>query len=264
MDLKLEYPNTGDYGTNRSSALMVAWCQRANGGTTSSDASGDITSVGQVDPSGCFSIFTYTGSGTAGQTVAHHLDQAPDLMIFKERGNGNNWITVAGTPYMNTRYVNLDTTAVANTGLYGGGRTFSSSAGASLMTLEGATEMNRSSGTYVSYGFSNCEGYIKIGEYEGNGNADGTYVYTGFRPAWIMTKALDSTSNWQIFDNKRIGYNVDNNELYGNISDAEATTDMIDIVSNGFKCRIATDPNVVETYLYIAFAENPFKYATAR
>jgi hypothetical protein len=249
---------------NGNTNTYVAWCQRANGGTTSSDASGNITSVGQVDPSGCFSIFTYTGSGTAGNTVAHHLDQAPDLMIFKERGNANNWITLAGTSYMNDRYMYLDTTAVANTGLYGGGRTFSSSAGASTFTLEGATEMNRSSGTYVSYGFSNCEGYIKIGEYEGNGNADGAFVYTGFRPAFIMAKSADSTSDWFVFDNLRDGYNVDNNALSANTTAAQTTTDMIDILSNGFKCRIATDPNVAETYVYLAFAENPFKYATAR
>ena len=89
-------------------------------------------------------------------------------------------------------------------------------------------------------------------------------MYTGFRPALIITKSVDSTSNWQVFDDKREGYNVDNDELYINIHDAEATTDMIDIVSNGFKCRIATDPNVAETYIYLAFAHNPLKYATAR
>jgi len=79
-----------------------------------------------------------------------------------------------------------------------------------------------------------------------------------------MTKSVDSTSDWQVFDDKRVGYNVDNNELLANENTAEATTDMIDILSNGFKLRIATDPNVAETYVYLAIAHNPFKYATAR
>jgi len=82
--------------------------------------------------------------------------------------------------------------------------------------------------------------------------------------AYLWIKSVDSTSDWQIFDNKRLGYNVDNNQTTSNLSSAESTTDMIDLLSNGFKCRIATDPNVAETYVYLAFAHNPFQYATAR
>jgi hypothetical protein len=124
---------------------------------------------------------------------------------------------------------------------------------------------NAAKGPYVAYCFAEKEGFSKFGSYVGNGNADsGAYITTGFRPAWIITKSIDSTSDWQMFDDLREGYNVDNDELVANTTAAEQTTDMIDILSNGFKFRIATDPNVAETYAYIAFAKNPFKYATAR
>ena len=125
---------------------------------------------------------------------------------------------------------------------------------------------NGSSGNnIVAYCFHSVEGYSKVGTYEGNGDADGAFIYTGFRPEFVMTKSADSSSDWQMFDNKRVGYNVDNYELEANDSAAEDTsTEFIDIVSNGFKNRIATDPNVAETYVYIAFAETPFKTANAR
>ena len=102
------------------------------------------------------------------------------------------------------------------------------------------------------------QGFSKFGTYEGNADADGRFVYTGFRPALVITKSIDSTSSWHMFDNKREGYNVDNDPLVTEDTTAEATTDMIDLLSNGFKCRITTDPNVAETYVYLAFAEAPF------
>ena len=114
------------------------------------------------------------------------------------------------------------------------------------------------------YCFANKEGFSKFGNYEGIADADGSFVYTGFRPAWIMTKSIDSTSDWQMFDDLREGYNVDNDELVANTTAAETTTDYIDILSNGFKLRTTSDPNVAETYIYAAFAKNPFKYTTAR
>ena len=108
------------------------------------------------------------------------------------------------------------------------------------------------------YAWAGVQGFSKFGTFEGNGNADGTFVYTGFRPAYVMTKSLDSTSAWHIFDNKREGYNVDNDALEADATTVEATADQIDIISNGFKCRITTDPNVAETYVYMAFAKAPF------
>ena len=118
---------------------------------------------------------------------------------------------------------------------------------------------------YIAYCFHSVEGFSKVGGYTGNAELDGTFVYTGFRPAFVMTKSRGSTSDWQIFDDKRAGYNVDNYELEANDSAVEDTsTEFIDIVSNGFKNRDTTDPNVAEAYLYIAFASAPFKYSNAR
>ena len=254
---------------NTSSETYVGYAIAANGGTTSSDASGDITSVGQVDPSGCFSIVTYTGSGTQNQTVAHHLSQAPTAAIFKRRDGTKDWMLTAGTSYMNTRYIALNETDAAQTGLYNSGRTFSANAGSSLMTLEGATEQNGSSYSMVAYFFSNCEGYIKIGEYEGNGNADGSFVNTGFRPALVVTKRISgSTGGYLVHDNARNTYNPADKIVQWNESGAEfsGANDKVDMLSNGFKVRSSNGGINASgsDYLYIAMAHNPFKYATAR
>ena len=261
----VEQPNTGDYGTNRSTALMVAWCQRANGGTTAANSVGGTSSVTQVDPSSGFSIVTYTGfSGSSGSsTVGHGMGVVPQLIIHKARSASGGWWTQNASTTNANYFLEFNDTR-AQTELAAGTYGAMSRPTTAVFSINGVDGVGGESRTYIAYCFASIEGYCKVGSYEGNGNADGTFVYTGFRPAFIMTKSIDSTSNWQIFDNKRIGYNVDNNELYANISDAEATTDMIDILSNGFKMRIATDPNVAETYMYLAIAENPFKYATAR
>ena len=250
------YPNTGDYYNNRNSNNYVAWCQRANGGTVSTNDEGSIDSSVQVDPSGCFSIATWTGTGS-NATIGHGLGAKPSYILVKNRAE-HAWAVYYGD---NTDYLVLNTTAATVDDATYWQDTAPTTDVFSIGTEDG---VNASSGTYIAYCYANCEGFIKSGTYEGNGNADGTFVYTGFSPAFIMTKSLDSTSNWQMFDNKRLGYNVDNNAASANLTDAPVTTDMIDILSNGFKCRIASDPNVAETYIYLAIAENPLKYATAR
>ena len=126
----------------------------------------------------------------------------------------------------------------------------------SVFTIGTDSSTGTSSDTYVAYVFADVQGFSKFGSYEGNGNADGAFVYTGFRPAFVMTKSVDSTSDWHTFDDQREGYNVDNDAVTPEGA-TELTTDMIDIVSNGFKCRITTDPNVAETYIYAAFAKAP-------
>jgi hypothetical protein len=238
------------------------WMWRANGGTTSSNTDGTITSTVQVDPSSGFSIATYTGTGSAA-TIGHGLGVKPSFILVKNRGAINSWGVyaegVASDP--ETDYLVLDTTAaVADDSTYWN----DTAPTTDLFSIGTNAAVNTSSGTYVAYCFANIEGYIKSGSYEGNGDADGTFVYTGFRPAFIVTKSVDSTSDWQAFDILRAGYNVDNNAMAMNEALAQTTTDMIDILSNGFKMRIATDPNVAETYVYLAMAHNPFQYATAR
>ena len=247
---------------NSAGSSYQMWMWRANGGTTSSNTDGTITSTVQVDPSSGFSIATYTGTGSAA-TIGHGLGVKPSFILVKNRGAINSWGVyaegVASDP--ETDYLVLDTTAaVADDSTYWN----DTAPTTDLFSIGTNAAVNTSSGTYVAYCFANIEGYIKSGSYEGNGDADGTFVYTGFRPAFIVTKSVDSTSDWQAFDILRAGYNVDNNAMAMNEALAQTTTDMIDILSNGFKMRIATDPNVAETYVYLAMAHNPFQYATAR
>jgi hypothetical protein len=259
------------FNSNGSSYGIWGW--RANGGTTSTNTQGSANSTVQVDPSGGFSIVKWTGTSDSWSnaiTVGHGLSSAPNVMICKKYlGNADQWevffsdLGDAGSganAACNSLVLNTTAALYTNQSFKGFGGVMPTS---TVFTVDG-NNLNGSSDTIIAYCFANTEGYIKSGVYEGNGNADGSFVYCGFRPALIITKSLDSTSDWQLFDDKRLGYNVDNNEMQLNETDAQVTTDMIDILSNGFKFRIATDPNVAETYVYLAIAHNPFQYATAR
>ena len=258
------------FGTNANSqnadtATFIGRSLRANGGTTAANSVGDTASVTQVDPSSAFSIVTYTGfSGSDGSsTVGHGMGVVPQLIFHKARNASGGWWTQNASTTNANYFLELNGTR-AQTELAAGTYGAMSRPTTSVFSINGVDGVGGSSRNYVAYCFANIEGYCKVGSYEGNGNADGSFVYCGFRPALIMTKSLDSTSDWQMFDDTRVGYNVDNNALVANTTAAETTTDMIDILSNGFKMRIATDPNVAETYVYLAMAHNPFQYATAR
>ena len=246
-----------DAAYNNNTDTYVSWNWRVNGGSLTTNDVGNQTSYTQTDPSGAFSIVKYAATGNA-MTIGHGLSVKPILSLIKDRDAAVNWMIYTQLLDGSQDYLFLNTNAAAaDSGLTG--------PNTSIWSWQSGSSFSNTSGrNYIMYNFANVEGYCKVAKYEGNGNANGAFVYTGFSPAWIMIKSLDSTSDWQMFDNKRLGYNVDNNEIQSNESDAEATTDMIDILSNGFKCRIATDPNVAETYIYLAFAHNPFKYATAR
>jgi len=134
----------------------------------------------------------------------------------------------------------------------------------SVFTYEGTGATNGDN--MIAYCFANTEGYLKAGSYTGNGSSDGPFVYTGFRPAWVMIKNSSGTGGWEIHDNKRLGYNPADETLDANTSAAEATGNDLDILSNGFKVRniYGTSNTNGNTYIYLAFAENPFKYANAR
>ena len=241
---------------NSTGSTYQMWMWRANGGTTSS-GSGDLTSTHQVDPSGGFSIVKAVGDGGSGdKTVSHGLSAAPTCILAKNLDATYNWDTYFSEGVTAGSGMRLNTNETPFTGRWG---TMSSS----IFTVKDNYTWDGTN-NYIYYCFTNIEGYIKSGSYEGNGDADGSFVYTGFRPAFIMTKSVDSTSDWFVFDDLRVGYNVDNNAMAMNDALAETTTDMIDILSNGFKLRIATDPNVAETYVFLAMAENPFQYSLAR
>ena len=256
----------GDNAGNFSGESEVSWLWKAGGAAVTNDE-GSIDSEVSAHTTAGFSIVKWTGTGSD-VTVGHGLSQTPELLINKSLNNGSTyqgwavqsllWSSVSDT---NLLYLNQDTASSDDTNV------FSAALSASVFSPQGGawTGIGVSGIDYIAYCFHSVEGYSKVGTYEGNGNADGAFIYTGFRPEFVMTKSADSSSDWQMFDNKRVGYNVDNYDLEANDSAIEDTsTEFIDIVSNGFKNRIATDPNVAETYVYIAFAETPFKTANAR
>jgi len=227
----------GNYnGVNNGSGTYVAWCWK------------ESATAG-------FDLVGYTGSGSA-RTISHSLSAVPKFIFLKNRGAADEWrVYHAGnTSAPETDYLTFSTTAATADAADVWNDTAPTS---SVFSLGDGDEVNTNTENYIAYLWSEKQGFSKFGGYTGNGDADGTFVYTGFRPAFVMCKSTASTSDWHIFDDQREGYNVDNDPLLVNSAAAEATTDMIDILSNGFKLRIATDPNVNETYIYMAFAKAP-------
>ncbi len=255
---------SGDDAVNDSSDTYVAWNWLA-GTAFSNDASatsvGTIDSSGQVNATAGFSIVSYTGTGSNG-TISHGLSTAPELVIVKERSGTGQWSVQSTSLSAATKVLHLQSTAAEATKADHFNSTFPTS---TVFSVGTSGNTNGNTNTFIAYCFHSVEGYSKIGTYEGNGNNDGTFVYTGFRPAFLLVKSVDSTSDWLLVDDKRIGYNPDNEYIEVNNANAEGTVNMFDLVSNGFKNRDRTaDPNVAETYLYIAFASQPFKFANAR
>mgnify|MGYP003147036614 CR=1 FL=1 len=243
---------------NTSSNNYVAWQWKANGGTTSSNSSGtNITSTVQANTTAGFSIVTFTGTGNDGDSYGHGLTSAPELVIPKRRDGTSNWQGYAfdggNSQYW---YLNL-TNAFANTT----GNSAASSS--SVITTDASGDSNPSGGTVVSYCFHSVKGYSKIGRYSSNGNADGPFIYTGFKPAWVMIKRTDASQSWNINDTTRDPENPSDLRILADSGGAEedrADTDAIDFLSNGFKIRsTATILNASGgTYIYMAFAEHPF------
>ena len=247
---------------NNSSDTYVGWNWRANGGTTASNGTGDITSTVQADPSGGFSIVTYTGSGTAGNTIGHGLSTTPDMIMIKNISSVDSW-AVYNSYIGNTKHLVLDTgVAPVTSSAYWN----STSPTSSVFTVGTGDALNQNTKNYVAYCFANIEGYCKVGSYVGNAATNGTFVYTGFKPSFMLNKPLVA-GNWRLVDNARSPYNVTQASLSPRNADAEDTdvSVNIDFLSNGFKMRNSDTPmNQGTTYIYLAFAENPFKYATAR
>ena len=245
------------YNSNKDSGdSIVAWSWKA--GTsftndTSATGVGTIDSTGSINTTAGFSIISYSGTGTAG-TIAHGLGSTPKVIIVKVRNFATNWL-VQHANVASTKVLYFDTTNAATTDSVFNDTLPTSS----VFSVKTANGINASGKTYIAYCFSEIKGYSKFGKYTGNGNADGTFIYTGFLPAWIMVKPIDATQNWQIHDLKRLGYNVKNYNLSSNNTAAEAENDFMDILSNGFKIRRADVLNVNDDrYIYWAFAESPF------
>jgi len=256
---------TGNTVASGAAENYVAWQWKANG-SGSSNTDGSITSTVSADTTSGFSVATYTGNGTSGATFGHGLGVAPKMVIVKERSpGGNNWM-VGHDSVGWTKYLALDTTALPVTSSTRWNDTAPSS---TVVTLGNDGGINANTATYVAYCFAEVEGYSKILSYTGNGSTDGPFVFTGFKPAWVMLKRTSgSTQEWQLYDNERDPYNTVNHRLQANSSSAESilTTDNnLDFLSNGFKLRQGNGGMNASgsSYLYMAFAESPFKTATA-
>ena len=259
-------PSSTPGNINVSGRTYVAWNWKA-GGTAVSNTDGSITSSVSANQDAGFSVVTYTGAGTG--TVGHGLGITPSMYIVKCRSNGaTNWRVyhkgIASDA--ETDYLTLDSTAAAADLNFWNDTAPTSS----VFSVFNYDDTGTSSRTYVAYVFADVEGFSKAGAYTGNGNANGTFVYTGFRPAWVMIKnATTAGTNWIMFDNKRSTFNVTNDALLASASNTEYVNNSsfaIDMLSNGFKARsnygdINQSGN---TITYLAFAEAPFKYANAR
>jgi hypothetical protein len=250
---------------NTSAATYVGWQWQAGQGSTSSNTSGSITSTVSVNTTAGFSIVTYTGNGSAGATIGHSLGIAPKMFIVKNRSNGgNDWSTwhTSISPssnfqvYLSSSAASLNTWNVWN----------STSPSTTTLTLGTDALVNGNGQTYVAYCWAAIAGYSAFGSYTGNGSTDGTMVYTGFKPKYVMIKRTDTTSNWVVMDTARGTYNASYPYLDPDLSDAEGGPIAMDFLSNGFKLRLTSAAWNASggTYIYMAFAENPFKNSLAR
>ena len=242
----------------------VAWQWVANGGTTASNSVGDIDSVVQANTDAGFSIVTYTGNGSQDQTIGHGLGAVPKMILFKNRSNAAYWYVYhVDTGNDTMMYLNLTNAAQSLSSQFSTPTTTTFNVSNENSTFNG---YNSSSQTYVAYVFADVQGYSKFDKYTGNGNSNGPFVYTGFKPAFVMIKRTDSTGGWTIYDTKR-GFNGNNYELFPHSAEAEYTGTSYfeaDMLSNSFKLRL-TDGQINATsgtYVYAAFAENPFVTST--
>jgi len=240
---------------NSATSTFVAWNWLASN-TTASNTDGSITSTVSANTTSGFSIVSYTGTG-ANATVGHGLGAVPKMIIVKDRSAVKNW-TVYHIGVGNDKDILLDVTNAENTSTAWNNTTPTSS----VFSIGTLGNVNTSSNNYIAYCFAEKKGFSKFGSYTGNGNADGTFVYTGFKPAFYMIKRTDSTGSWIIKDNKRPGYNVNGSYLVANDSLAESTGSgnvASDELSNGFKIRGTSSSLNTSggTYIYMAFAENP-------
>ena len=250
-------------GVNSNTGTYVGWQWQAGQGTTSSNTQGSITSTVSVNTTAGFSIVTYTGTSSIG-TVGHGLGVAPKMVISKGRvlagGDTGQWaVQHAGMPSNYLAFLNLTGSIGAVTGLVAPTST--------VFTAAMNSGLNSNGTTYVAYCWAEIAGFSKFGSYTGNGSADGAFVYTGFRPKFILIKSISGAYSWVINDTSRDRYNVASLYLNTDTASAEGTLNpTMDILSNGFKIKTT---NITwnasgGTYIYAAFAENPFKYSLAR
>jgi hypothetical protein len=249
-----------DVASNESGQTYVGWQWQASASTVT-NTSGTISAQVRASTTAGFSVVTYTGTG-ANATVGHGLGVAPKMIIVKTRNAVDNWAvyhsSTGATQYLQLNAANASASSIT---LWN-----DTSPTSTVFSVGTNNDVNGSTRTYVAYCWSEIVGFSKFGSYTGNGSADGTFVYTGFRPKFVMIKRTDAAGSWYTIDTSRATYNVVNPYLLANASNAEASDLSWDILSNGFKLRSSyADINTNSaTMIYMAFAENPFKNANAR
>ena len=251
---------------NESSRTYVGWQWKANGGsTTSVSASGTVLAgTHQANTTAGFSIVTYTGEDDTVNTVTHGLGAVPAWFIVKGRsGSGRHWRVYhhRNTSAPETDYLRLNETGATTDDV---NYWYDTAPTSSVFSISTANDVNANTETYVAYCWAEIQGYSKFGSYTGNGNADGPFVYTGFKPAWLLIKETGNTNNWRLFDHKRSPFNQVSihfeSETNGAETDGGASHNGYDFLSNGFKVRTDNAGNNRSggNYIYMAFAEHPF------
>jgi len=256
---------------NQSGQTNVAWQWKA-GGTAVTNTAGSISSQVSANTTSGFSVVTYTGNGSSSATVGHGLGVAPSMIIVKSRSATTSWFIrhsslTAGYQLRFTTDAQEQVSSATTAGGLGSG---TSSVINFIAGSVNTDNVNASGGTFVAYCWAPIAGYSAFGSYTANGSTDGPFVYTGFRPRFVMTKKINSTSGWGMVDTSINPYNQATTYLQANTSNAVVggtSSNGMDMLSNGFKIR-SSDASFNETngdtYIYMAFAENPFKYSNAR
>ena len=239
---------------NASGQNYASWNWKANGqGSSNTDGTINTTYTSANTTSG-FSIVKWTGTG-ANATVGHGLGVAPKMIIFKNTNTATDWDVYHGS-LANTERIHLNTTGAKNTAAHAFNST---SPTTSVFSVGTADNTNKSSSPMIAYCFAEKQGYSKFSSYVGNANADGTFVYTGFKPAFLLLKNTAISDNWSMFNNKALGYNTYNHIMYPDLTNTESNGLPIDFYSNGFKWRTTAGManGNGQQHIFMAFAEAP-------
>ena len=251
------------YSSNISGSSYVAWNWKINGGTTSTNTEGSLTCDVQANTDAGISIVTWAGDGNTSVTLGHGLEKKPELIIYKGRDNAFEWPT-----WFKTFGTSTGSFISTNNQPGSFARVMSEPTDTLIPNAE-KNYTNVSGENNIAYVFHSVDGFSKISTYEGNGSTDGTFVYIGFRPAWVMIKKSSGSGNWCVFDNVLNPFNAVNTMLLADTSgdtSAGGTSDNLDFLSNGFKIRDNSSGRNTNggTYIYMAFAEQPLKFSNAR
>jgi len=262
--------NEGDVNSNNGTFVGWGWkAETAVSGNSTGSGTAKAYS-GSVNTTAGFSIIKYIGNGASAHTIPHHLGAVPKWILIKELTNASDWMGYhVGKGNTHTIKLNEPDAPVDRTDWWN-----DTTPTSSVVTLGDNGEINQNDTSYIMYAWSEKQGYSKFGSYLGNGQVNGTFVYLGFKPAFLMVKRISSTGVWGMYDNKRIGYNEAQGVQHVQRANQSAATSAdggdaggyggIDFLSNGFKCKLS-DVNMGangSTYVFMAFAENPFVTST--